>query len=112
MALSNAERQRRYIERLKAKAAVSNGTVSNEKPLSATREQRYQKRIDDLEKHMADAEEIINALSGRKGIFTRSDYRTLLMCLHPDRSASDQTLSAMLNKVQELERVLTAQKRH
>jgi hypothetical protein len=97
MALSNAERQRRYIKRLKAKAAVRNRTVSNEK-LSATKEQRYQKRIGDLEKHLAEAEEIMNLLSGRKGIFSRSDYRTLLMCLHPDRSASDQTLTAVLHK--------------
>lgn len=57
---------------------------------------QYQERLDR-------AEQIIDA---HRGIFSKTEFRTLLMCLHPDRSASDQTLSHMLNKIQKHEGVL------
>src|SRR4029078_4936475 len=41
-----------------------------------------------------------------KGLLTEAEYRKLLMCLHPDRSASNATLAEMLIKVQTFKRVL------
>jgi len=98
---TNAERQRRYIARLKARATVTNdaapGAVSNgeKKELSELRDAVSNAKLEiaalKLEiarwkmAHLA----LAQAPRRPKPIWTPVKYMQILKCLHPDNSASD-----------------------
>ena len=72
MGMSNAERQRRFIAKLKAQAAGR--AVTN-----------AETRIRKLEAELAQQEEQWRSLMDNRGIkFSSADYRLILSCLHPD----------------------------
>ena len=63
----------------------------------------------DYKARLADADKVLNR---HKGIFTSSQYRTLLACLHPDgrKSVSDEALTKVRMMIEEYAPVLRQQK--
>jgi hypothetical protein len=113
MALSNADRQRRYIARLKEKTGVSNEAVTNEfmrlkafagqleRENAALKEKlatvtdgsvtdevaRLKASVDKLKLDNATLKEKLAAAKrreGDKGTMTAAQFNAILKCLHPD----------------------------
>jgi hypothetical protein len=57
----------------------------------------------DYDQHLADADATIKA---RKGVMSRSTFRKILGCLHPDRGASEKMLGEAFHTFNKLELVL------
>ena len=105
MALSNAERQRQYIARLKGKAAVTDGSVTNEfvrlkafasqlerenvtlkeKVAALKKEQAAAKRReDDLHIEVSKLKATNSWFAPSGATMTAAQFNAILKCLHPD----------------------------
>ena len=112
MALSNAERQRRYIARLKEKAAVTNDGVTNEfmrlkafvgqlERENATLKEKLaaaKRREDDLLKEVSKLK--VDSRFAPKGAMTATQFAAIRKCLHPDtvHRLGDEDLTKRFNE--------------
>lgn len=71
--------------------------------------ERLELILPDYKARLADADKVLNR---HKGIFTSSQYRTLLACLHPDgrKTVSDEALTKVRMMIEEYAPVLRQQK--
>jgi transposase len=71
--------------------------------------ERLELILPDYKARLADADKVLNR---HKGIFTSSQYRTLLACLHPDgrKAVSDEALTKVRMMIEEYAPVLRQQK--
>jgi hypothetical protein len=100
MALSNAERQRRYIARLKEKVAVTNDGVTNEfvrlkafagqlEHENATLKEKLAAVTNEVTRLKASVDKLnlenkALQLRAPKGSMTATQFNAILKCLHPD----------------------------
>lgn len=115
MALSNAERQRRYIERLKAGSVTNGASVTPVINESVTNGNDPYERIAELRGEVDKLKEAL-AIVGNKAlayerarrdrIMDRATYRQILARLHPDGAQDDETkqrLTPLFSRFKEVE---------
>ena len=84
MGLSNAERQRRYIERLKAQAAqsVSDGKLEDE----VARLKRANQELHTKNRTLTKWAEVEIAKVKKRWAMPRSTFNVIVNCLYPDKA--------------------------
>jgi hypothetical protein len=112
LTLSNAERQRRYIARLKEKASVTNDSVTNEvAELKAFADQLGRKNAE-LEEWLDtvtnEVDELLASVTKlerknaelKRGVITAAQFKVVRKCLHPDivYRLQDEELTKQFNE--------------